>query len=86
MGNGSLRAIWSPRSKAVPRAAAICHVAGVLQPTADSEIHFEVWLPEKDWNSRFLGVGNGGFAGSIGYRELAGNVRRLRHRGLRCRS
>ena len=53
-----------------------CRVAGVLRPSADSEIRFEVWLPEKDWNSRFLGVGNGGFAGSIGYRELAGNLKR----------
>ncbi len=53
-----------------------CRVTGVLRPTADSDIHFEVWLPEKDWNSRFLGVGNGGFAGSIGYRELGGNLRR----------
>jgi hypothetical protein len=53
-----------------------CRVAGVLRPTSDSEIRFEVWLPEKDWNSRFLGVGNGGFAGQIGYRGLAGNLRR----------
>jgi Tannase and feruloyl esterase len=53
-----------------------CRVKGVLRPTADSEIHFEVWMPEKDWNSRFLGVGNGGFAGSIGYQGLAGNLRR----------
>ena len=53
-----------------------CRVAGVLKPTADSEIHFEVWLPEKDWNQRFLGVGNGGFAGAIGYQGLAGNLGR----------
>src|ERR1700691_1720406 len=53
-----------------------CRVTGVLRPTADSEIGFEVWLPEKDGNSRFLGVGNGGFAGSIGYRQLAGNLSR----------
>src|ERR1700733_8990399 len=39
-----------------------CRVVGVLRPTADSEIRFEAWLPEKDWNNRFLGVGNGGFA------------------------
>ena len=25
-----------------------CRVTGVLRPTADSEIRFEVWLPEKD--------------------------------------
>lgn len=53
-----------------------CRVNGVFRPSADSDIRFEVWLPEKDWNQRFLGVGNGGFAGSIGYQSLAGNLRR----------
>src|SRR5580698_5312476 len=53
-----------------------CRVTGILSPTADSKIHFEVWMPEKDWNQRLLGVGNGGFAGSIGYEQLAGNLRR----------
>jgi len=53
-----------------------CRVTGTIRPTADSEIKFEVWMPENDWNGRFLGVGNGGFAGSIGYQGLAGNLRR----------
>jgi hypothetical protein len=55
---------------------AFCRVAGTLHPTADSAIGFEVWMPENDWNGRFLGVGNGGFAGSIGYQALGGNLRR----------
>ncbi len=55
---------------------AFCRVAGIMRPSADSEIHFEVWLPEKDWNHRLLGVGNGGFAGQIGYQSLAGNLSR----------
>src|ERR1700677_3791710 len=49
-----------------------CRVVGVLRPSADSEIRFEVWLPEKDWNDRFLGVGTGGLSGSIGYPSTAG--------------
>lgn len=53
-----------------------CRVTGLLRPTADSEIQFEVWLPAGGWNGRFLGVGNGGFAGSIYYRQMAGNLRR----------
>ena len=53
-----------------------CRVTGVFKPSSDSAIRFEVWLPESDWNGRFLGVGNGGFAGSIGYRQLAGNLKR----------
>ena len=52
-----------------------CRVTGVLRPTTDSEINFEVWMPESHWNGRFLGVGNGGFAGSIGYSALANNLR-----------
>src|SRR5882762_11835972 len=46
---------------------AFCRVAGVIRPTTDSAIRFEVWMPESAWNERFLGVGNGGFAGVIGY-------------------
>jgi len=45
-----------------------CRVRGVIRPTPDSEIAFEVWLPREDrWNGRFQGFGNGGYAGSIRY-------------------
>lgn len=53
-----------------------CRVTGVLRPTSDSEIQFEVWLPEQGWNGRFVGVGNGGFAGSIWYFEMANYIKR----------
>ncbi len=53
-----------------------CRVQGDLRPSADSEIHFEVWLPAQGWNHRYLATGNGGFAGSIGYAQMAGNLRR----------
>ena len=53
---------------------AFCRVQGVLHPTSDSHIAFEVWLPAEGWNGRFQGVGNGGFAGSIGYSSLAAAV------------
>jgi feruloyl esterase len=55
---------------------ALCRVEGVLRPSPDSEIRFEVWMPESGWNGRLLGVGNGGFAGSIGYGGMAGYVKR----------
>src|SRR5580698_9015787 len=48
-----------------------CRVQGVLTPSADSHIEFEVWLPVTGWNGKYLGVGNGGFAGAIGYTALA---------------
>jgi hypothetical protein len=44
-----------------------CRVQGVIQPSSDSHIEFEVWLPVSGWNRDYMGVGNGGFAGSISY-------------------
>lgn len=38
----------------------------VLNPAKGSNIKVEVWLPDAEkWNGRFLGLGNGGAAGSI---------------------
>jgi hypothetical protein len=54
---------------------AFCRVTGVIKPSADSDIRFEVWMPASDWNHKFDGVGNGGFAGSINYRDLAAGLR-----------
>jgi len=42
-----------------------CKVVMVLKPTSDSIINMELWLPTQNWNGKFMGVGNGGFAGSI---------------------
>src|SRR5690242_4015365 len=43
-----------------------CRLQIVLTPTSDSLINMEMWLPPADkWNGKFMGVGNGGFAGSI---------------------
>jgi feruloyl esterase len=42
-----------------------CRVQVVLKPTSDSLINMEMWLPSQNWNGKFMGVGNGGFAGSI---------------------
>jgi len=55
---------------------AFCRVAGVLRPTSDSEIRFEVWMPVQGWNARLLGSGNGGFAGEIWYDQFAGYLKR----------
>jgi feruloyl esterase len=49
---------------------AFCRVQGVIEPTSDSQIEFEVWLPTENWNGRFQAVGNGGWAGFINYRDL----------------
>jgi hypothetical protein len=46
---------------------AFCRIQGMMQPSSDSHIEFEVWLPASGWNGKYMGTGNGGFAGSIGY-------------------
>jgi hypothetical protein len=50
---------------------AFCRVQAVSKPSADSQIEFEVWLPEAGWNGKYFGIGNGGFAGSIQYSLMA---------------
>jgi feruloyl esterase len=42
-----------------------CRVQGVLAPTSDSNIRFEVWLPLNDWNGKLNHSGNGGYGGSF---------------------
>jgi feruloyl esterase len=56
-----------PPANAVPPAniPAHCRVQVTLKPTSDSVINMELWLPVQNWNGKFMGVGNGGFAGSI---------------------
>ena len=56
-----------PNAKPIENLPAFCRVTGVLKPSADSHIEFEVWLPASGWNGKLQGVGNGGFAGSIDY-------------------
>ncbi|MDR3513998.1 MAG: tannase/feruloyl esterase family alpha/beta hydrolase [Caulobacteraceae bacterium] len=57
---------------AAPALPAVCRVLGVARPTADSQIRFEVAIPENGaWNGRYLQVGNGGFAGEIPERTMA---------------
>jgi hypothetical protein len=53
-----------------------CRVQATLTPTSDSDIKVEVWLPAKDWNGKFVGVGNGIWAGQLSYSALAETVAR----------
>jgi hypothetical protein len=50
---------------------AFCRVEGLMQPSSDSHIEFEVWMPAAGWNGKYQGAGNGGFAGTINYPDLA---------------
>ena len=56
----------APRS--VP---AFCRVIATVLP----ELGFEVWLPAQ-WNHKYMGVGNGGFAGDIAYSAMFDPVNR----------
>ncbi len=50
---------------------AFCRVAATLKPSSDSDIKIEVWLPESGWNGKLQSVGNGAWAGTIGYGAMA---------------
>ncbi len=65
-----------PNGQPIANLPSFCRVAGVIHPVPDSLIAFEVWIPSAGWNGKFYGVGNGGYAGSIGYGALGTAVRR----------
>ena len=55
---------------------AFCRVGAVARPVPDSEIHFEVWLPEATaWNGKFLGTGNGGYSSALSYPAMVGALK-----------
>jgi feruloyl esterase len=47
-----------------------CRVSVTAQPSRDSDIKIEVWLPAAGWNGKLQAVGNGGWAGTISYPAL----------------
>ena len=58
---------------------AFCRVMVEATPSADSSIKIEVWMPangpsDGHWNGKLQGIGNGGFAGEIGYRQLGAEM------------
>lgn len=50
---------------------AFCRIAVTLKPTPRSDIKSEIWLPVTGWNGKLQVVGNGSFAGTIGYAAMA---------------
>jgi feruloyl esterase len=63
-----------PGAAAITGLPPFCRVTATLAPTADSQIKIEAWLPETNWNGRFLGTGGGGYQGVITYSELANGI------------
>ncbi len=52
----------------------LCRVQILDQPSNDSHILTEVWLPAAGWNGRYDATGNGGFAGEIYFEQMAAAV------------
>lgn len=63
-----------PNAKPIPNLPAFCRVSGVIKPSSDSDIKFEVWMPASGWNGKYQGMGNGGFAGSISWAPMVAAV------------
>lgn len=56
---------------------AYCRVTAVARPVSDSEIRIEIWLPDASgWNGKFVGTGNGGYSGDLGYADMQTAIRR----------
>lgn len=59
------------RGAIMPPLPQYCRVTANLSFGPDSKIIVELWLPDPaEWNGKFLGTGNGGFAGSIAVGDL----------------
>jgi feruloyl esterase len=53
-----------------------CDVSATIAPTPDSSINVRVWMPTQRYNGRYLGTGNGGYAGGFFFSELADGINR----------
>jgi feruloyl esterase len=73
-GRGGGRGRGGPAAPAAP-VPAYCRVALVLAPSSDSRIEAAVFLPTENWNGKLQVVGNGGWAGSISYPQMAAALR-----------
>ena len=55
-------------SQGVSVTTPFCRVRGLLRPTADSTIYFEIWMPPaQNWNGGYQGNAPGGYVGSMFY-------------------
>jgi hypothetical protein len=56
----------NPWMRTISAPKPFCRVKAQLKPSKGSDIGVEVWLPSPPaWNGKLLGIGNGGFAGSL---------------------
>jgi feruloyl esterase len=69
-GDFTLPGVRGGQSRTFKGLPAFCRVAMTLKPSSDSDIKVELWLPA-NWNGKLLAIGNGGWAGTIGYGGMA---------------
>lgn len=55
---------------------AFCRVEATLTPVPDSDIKVEVWLPADNWNGKYVGIGNGIWAGQLSLSQLGAPLAR----------
>jgi feruloyl esterase len=55
---------------------AFCRVQVKLTPSSDSDINSELWLPTTGWNGKFMMVGNGAWAGNVGFAAMVAPLAR----------
>ncbi|MEN8503549.1 MULTISPECIES: tannase/feruloyl esterase family alpha/beta hydrolase [Paraburkholderia] len=66
----------APDTTIVKNLPEFCRVAASLTPSSDSNIRVEVWMPAEGWNGKYLGLGNGGYAGLLDYPSLGAGISR----------
>ncbi|HWZ74776.1 MAG TPA: DUF6351 family protein [Casimicrobiaceae bacterium] len=73
----------TPANQTLTNLPAFCRVQALSKPSSDSNIYFEVWLPQTTWNGKFLSSGEGGYAGALNYTRLGldGGLDELLRRG-----
>src|SRR5688572_28644937 len=64
----------SSKAEQISQTPPFCRVALHSSLSVGSSINHEVWLPASGWNGRFLGTGNGGWAGTIYHTSLTQGV------------
>jgi len=69
---GSFQPPTEPTLENLPE---FCRVTGRIENHPTSRIMFEVWLPTRTSNHRFVQVGNTGYAGVIQYEQMATRLR-----------
>ena len=69
-------AFVTPSNTTISAVPGFCQVSASLQPSSDSDIRVEVWLPTQAWNGKYLGLGNGGYGGALDYNALAKGLAR----------